>query len=70
MDSNVRKQCLDDANCNLKLTGAKKVGGDLSEACFNDIPIVEGNNISGGGSIDCRSDLRPSQRVDIKKQFI
>ena len=69
MDSNVRKQCLDDANCNLKLTGAKKVGGDLSEACFNDIPIVEGNNISGGGSIDCRSDLRPSQRVGIKNNL-
>ena len=67
VDPATKEACKNGDNCDVSLNIDKH---DISSKCFQDIPEVKGNNKYNGGSIQCKSDIRPAERVAINNSLI
>ena len=69
MDPSTREKCVASGGggtCPNQLSGSGiQTINNLPPGCVDDIPTIPGNNTEENNSVECRSDLRPSQRVMI-----
>jgi hypothetical protein len=71
IDPSTKEKCVASevgGTCPNQLTGVQTIS-NLPPGCIDDIPTIPGNNTLENNSVECRSDLRPSQRIIISNEL-
>ena len=73
IDPSTRVKCASggtgtESSCPANIPSATDLSSNMN--CFNEIPTISGNDAEDKGSVECRTDLRPSQRTLISDSLM